>query len=141
MKPMIPLLLPILIIVSMSTSAADMPGNRLCTMQGREIALRVGEELDTALNADERNQIARIAARVCVDFAEEGNMPVVARPNSDLAARASSEASAMARSEEVVSDVENDENDENEEERKGLFGNLKIIDPEDRVKRPGLKRK
>jgi len=34
-----------------------------------------------------------------------------------------------------------DDKDQVDEEGRGLLGDLKIIDPEDRVKRPGLKRK
>jgi len=101
--------------------AADGPGGepraRSCNLQAREIALRVSEEVNSQLRSAERSQIAVIAEEVCLEYAPPQGGP---RRGPKAA--------------EAKTPPESD--DEN-----ALPGGLRIIDPEDRVQRPGLKRR
>lgn len=122
---------------SMSAIAAEGIDNRACNMQGREIALRVSEEVSTAMSSDERSQIAAIAEEVCLDFVTavaapiRNDLPVISRPD---AAQAATPAAPVAAAPAESADTAEEEDDE------GLFGNIRIIDSKDRVQRPGLKR-
>lgn len=121
-------------------SAAEDPGNRACNLQGREIALRISEEVSPDTSASERNRIAAIAEEVCRDFAVSTagpapeNMPVISRP-------ATAQQSAQAVTAPAAAAPEAAAQATDAEEESGLFGDIRIIDPEDRVRRPGLKRR
>lgn len=105
------------IAINSISSGAENPEIRLCNLQGREIALRISEEVNSALSAEARNQIAGIAEQVCQDYAgQSASYTVIQRPGSNEPAASES--------------TEN-----------GLFGEMKIIEAEDRVRRPGLKRR
>lgn len=116
------LLLAAILILPVSVFGQPSAGGRACNLQAREIALRISEEVSNELTAEERGQIVAIAEEVCMDIASP---PRVARPN------APAEAETPTATPEAP--VEGDE--------EGLFGDLRIIDPEDRVRRPGLKRR
>lgn len=120
-----------ILLMSGACYGAEGMDNRLCNMQGREIALRISEEMNSNLDAGDRSRIAGIAAEVCREFVAEGNAP------GNMAAMRRPEAGRPAAAAAEEADPEEAGEDE---ERRGLFGNLRIIDPEDRVKRPGLKR-
>lgn len=114
---------------------AASPEDRACNLQGREIALRVSEEVSSDLSATERNRIAAIAAEVCAQYAADipvpaANVPVVSRPAAPQSAAQSAPAPEAA-----PAAGEAEEKDEG-----GLF-DFRVIDPEDRVQRPGLKRR
>ncbi|MBT6042692.1 MAG: hypothetical protein HOH14_04270 [Gammaproteobacteria bacterium] len=129
--PVLPAALTFLSTIAMNSIAigAENPDARLCNLQGREIALRISEEVNSALSAEARNQIVEIAEQVCQDYAgQSGSYTVIQRPGPNEAAGLSVNAS-----EDNSLDSEATEN--------GLFGEMKIIEPEDRVRRPGLKRR
>ena len=50
-------------------NAAEGTDSRACNLQGREIALRITEEVSGELTADDRTRIAAIAEEVCLGFA------------------------------------------------------------------------
>jgi len=120
-------------------NAAEGTDSRACNLQGREIALRITEEVSGELTADDRTRIAAIAEEVCLGFApnarnrsaQSGGTPVISRPVASEQATTAVAAPQAAEAEAQQTDEEDDG---------GLFGNIRIIDPEDRVKRPGLKR-
>ena len=117
------------IAINSIASGAENPEFRLCNLQGREIALRISEEVNSALSAEARNQIAGIAEQVCQDYAgQSGSYTVIQRPGSNEPAGLS-----VSASEDDSAASESTEN--------GLFGEMKIIEAEDRVRRPGLKRR
>jgi hypothetical protein len=122
----------------MSTNALAADA-RLCNLQGREIALRISEEVSEELSASGRNRIATIAEEVCLDYSEDNaapatqGLPLVSRPASAQGVVPATAASVPAP--ESASETTGEGEDED-----GLF-NLRIIDPEDRVRRPGLKRR
>lgn len=92
-------------------AAADDPAALRCNQLGREIALQAAEQLSVRLDADSRSQLAEIAEQACMDYA-----PVAqAVP-------------AMAPAEAATPEDNNE-----------LF-DIELIDPADRVRRPGLKR-
>jgi len=94
------------------------PRARMCNQQGREIALRLSEEISDKLDARDRQQVAAIAEEVCLSFGPPaGAEPRRGRDNSESAEPADAE------------------------DGNTLPGGLRIIDPEDRVQRPGLKRR
>ena len=64
--PVLPAALTFLSTIAMNTIAigAENPDARLCNLQGREIALRISEEVNSALSAEARNQIVEIAEQV-----------------------------------------------------------------------------
>ncbi len=115
-----------LIVLPVSLSAQLSPEIRACNLQAREIALRISEEVSSTMTSWERSQIVAIAEEVCI-----GNRAMSSTTNFD---QASTSADNMAA-------TSGDDKDQVDEEGRGLLGDLKIIDPEDRVKRPGLKRK
>jgi hypothetical protein len=102
------------------------PDARACNLQGREIAFRISKEISSDLSADDRARIAAIAEEVCGDYSTAAmplptaGMPVVSRPA-------------------VTAPAALDKAETGEDEEGGLL-DIKIIDPDDRVKRPGLKR-
>lgn len=119
--------------------AAESVDERACNQQGREIALRVSEEVSDGLDASGRSRIAAIAEEVCLEFNGAGNaagLPVVARP-AQPAAAAPAQAAAGAQAPGAAAEAAG----ETEAEEDGGLFNLRIIDPEDRVQRPGLKRR
>lgn len=134
------LLLGAIACLPLSAQAAS-PDDRACNQQGREIALRISEEVDSDLSAAERNRIAAIAEAVCVEYSAQAAampapapaMPVVSRPE-----RPQAEAAAVAAPPQAPAAGNTAEADD--EEEGGLF-DIRIIDPEDRVQRPGLKRR
>lgn len=99
---------------------------RRCNLQGREIALRISEEVSGRIAAEDRAQIAAIAEDVCRDYA--GIRGRGRGANLDGSAPG------------AVDEASVETLDEAEQEDKGLFGGLKIIDRGDRVERGGLKR-
>jgi hypothetical protein len=138
------LLLGGLVWMPVHLSAAEDAGNRACNLQGREIALRVTEEVSPDTSASERNRIAAIAEQVCLDFAvttagpAPANMPVISRPAA-AQQPAQAVAAPVAGTPETAGPATAAE--EAAEEDSGLLGDIRIIDPEDRVRRPGLKRR
>ena len=133
-NPLIPLLSRLLlgaVACVASQLIAASPDPRACNLQGREIALRISEEVSPDLTAADRARIAAIAEEVCGEYrpaAPASDMPMVSRPAAPQTAPQA--VTAPAATEPAATD---------EEEDGGLFG-LKIIDPADRVRRPGLKR-
>ncbi len=115
-----------LIVLPVSLSAQLSTDMRACNLQAREIALRISEEVSSAMTSLERNQIVEIAEEVCI-----GNRALPSTTNFN---QASTSADNMAA-------THGDDKDQVDEEGRGLLGGLKIIGPEDRVKHPGLKRK
>lgn len=90
---------------------------RACNLQGRELALRASETLLPALDAEARRELARLAEEICLDYAglqtsDNGQPPEVSGV-----------------------DVEGDDSG-----LSGLFSDITIVDPQNRVRRPGLKR-
>ena len=134
-NPLIPLLSRLLLgavacVASQALIAAS-PDPRACNLQGREIALRISEEVSPDLTSADRARIAAIAEEVCGEYrpaAPAADMPMVSRPA--VPQTAPQAVTAPAAPEPAATD---------EEEDGGLF-DLKIIDPADRVRRPGLKR-
>ena len=93
-------------------AAADTgPG---CNQLGREVALRAAEQMQAGLDAAARTELAAIAEAVCIEF----TVPVAAGENAAAASGADKAAG---------------------DERREVFG-LELIPPEERVRRPGLKR-
>ena len=114
---------------SSTAIGAESTEDRSCNLQGREIALRISEEVNTTLSAAERKQIAEIAEQVCSDYAGQSNSyTVIERP-------------VMSAQSELSVNEEVDESVSAESAETGLLGDIKIIDSEDRVRRPGLKRR
>ncbi|MDG2175733.1 MAG: hypothetical protein P8M72_06345 [Gammaproteobacteria bacterium] len=133
------LLSSIFLLAGMPGLAADNSETRFCNFQGREIALRISEEVSNDLTAAERSRIAEIAEEVCQDFYAESGL----RQNSGITL---SDASMAAQAQ--TSTVENTQNvrqrspeNESAADKSGLLGDLKVIEPEDRVRRAGLKRR
>jgi hypothetical protein len=89
------------------------PAGLHCNQLGREIALQAAEQLSVPLDADSRTKLAGIAEQACLDYARP------AQPAVTEAAPAAA----------VVPDKNNE------------FFDLELIDPADRVRRPGLKRR
>ena len=118
-----------------SVESAESMDSRLCNIQGREIALRISEEDGSELTASERSRIARIAEEVCIEFTVEAG----ATQNSNLAVVESSSSARVDSNTGAASGAEPLQEPEAVEEE-GQFGDLRIIKPEDRVQRPGLKR-
>ena len=134
-NPQIPLLFRLILgavaCVASHALIAASPDARACNLQGREIALRISEEVSSDLTTADRARIATIAEEVCSEYrpaAPAADMPVVSRPAAPQPAPQA--VTVPATPEPAATD---------EEEDGGLF-DLKIIDPDDRVRRPGLKR-
>jgi hypothetical protein len=97
------------------TQAAEASADLMCDQLGREIALRAAEQLGAAINTANRAELAEIARQACLDYR---TMPVVdVQPIQQAPAGPAAEDSG-----------------------EGLF-DLEVIDPEDRVRRAGLKRR
>ncbi len=130
--------------------------DRRCNLQAREIALRISEELGSDYTAAEREAIGRIAQEVCQDYsAQNSSLPVINRPagsqagpqampmsTQDSPQQASSQRISSTENQAMTADAEAQSSDTAaEEENDGILGGLKIIDAQDRVRRPGLKRR
>jgi hypothetical protein len=112
--------LPVIIILATCTTTAHAAGDSadiMCDQLGREIALRAAEQLGAAIDTSTRSTLADIAGQACLDYQ---SMP----PAGAETARP-----APAADDRV-----------DEPGEAGLF-DVEIIDPQDRVKRPGLKRR
>lgn len=132
MKPVFTSLIFSTLIFPALANAAD--NMRACNQLGREIALRAAEEITSAISAEQRTQLAVIAESVCLDFqvadADAGTV------NQGVAVASNASVGAQADAGEEV-----EVGDESEEKEEGSFLDLKLIDPADRVQRPGLKRR
>jgi hypothetical protein len=112
--------LPLVFIFSTCTTtvqAADDSAVIMCDQLGREIALRAAEQLGAAINTTNRSILADIARQACLDYQV---MPAAVAGTARPA---------------PATEAPGDEPGE-----AGLF-DVEIIDPQDRVKRPGLKRR
>ena len=108
------LTLGLLVHVTGNVAAAELQDGLMCNQMGREIALRAAEQIDPGIDAATRTRLAAIAREVCVEF------------NTGVPAGAQFGESAPAEAEEQPG--------------KSGFLNPQVIDPADRVRRPGLKR-
>lgn len=88
------------------------PQDRDCNQLGREIALRAAEQMPQSFDSAARTQLAAIAESACIEFGAN----ITGAPSAS-----------------VAGDTAADENGE-------LF-DLDLIEPQDRVRRPGLKRR
>ncbi len=102
---------------------AELPGAVTCNQMGREVALRAAEELSVPLDAAIRTELAAIAESTCVSY-----LPTA----EDYAAAEAAGAVAGPPVNAVAAD--------DEASGRQLF-DLELIEPEDRVRRPGLKRR
>lgn len=103
--------------MSPAVSAADSdPG---CNQMGREVALRAAEQMQAGLDTAARTELAAIAEAVCIEFTV--SVGSAAAPSRVAAAPAAEPGTVEAS------------------EQREAFG-LEIIPPEERVRRPGLKR-
>ena len=122
-----------------AAEAAEMFESRFCNFQGREIALRISEEVSKDLSANERRQITEIAEEVCQNYYAEtaliqtsesaqsvGSIAAKVQPNS------TENLPNIGQQGPQIAPVQDEE---------GLLGDLRIIDSEERVRRPGLKRR
>ena len=150
--PLLSLLFSMLATPVFAANNASAMDDRLCNLQAREIALRISEELDSDYTARQRDEISRIAEEVCKDYSTQSStLPVINRPAGSQAMpmsaqersqQATSQRLNASESKAMTSDDVSDTSDSAaEEESDGIIGGLKIIDPEDRVRRPGLKRR
>lgn len=105
------------------TLGADLPGAVTCNQMGREIALRAAEELSVPLDAALRTELAAIAESTCVSYL----------PTAEDYAAADTAAAEDNTSATAATTVD-------ENSGRQLF-DLELIEPEDRVRRPGLKRR
>ena len=92
-----------------------------CNQLGRELALRSVEELGLGLDAAQRSNLAALAETVCLEFQ---SLPVREQAVFESSPETAVPPPVMA----------------NEEDKKDGFFSLEKIAPEDRVRRPGLKR-
>lgn len=104
-------------LLPLGAAAADTDAG--CNQMGREVALRAAEQMQAGLDAAARTELAAIAEAVCLEF----TVPAGAASADSAAPTGDNEAPAA--------DAGN--------ERREAFG-LEIIPPEERVRRPGLKR-
>lgn len=96
-----------------------------CNQLGREVALRAAEQLSgVGLDTAARAELASIAETVCMDYTAQAAV----MPAADSADGAVGQAAAALESDEPE-----------EAGRRSVFG-LELIPPEERVRRPGLKR-
>ena len=112
--------LPALVLLGFSvvSSAADSDTLQRCNLQARELALQANEKLLPELDVEMRSSLAMLAEEVCLDYFQG---TVSSAPGTDSTA-----VNAAASS---------------EQEDDSPFGSLRMIEPEDRVQRPGLKRR
>ena len=102
--------------------------DRACNQLGRESALRISEQTQLGMSSEQRRNVAAIVEQACLEYSDSGAGLMDSQAQNPTAANASGgEATA-------------EETSQAEEEEGGFF-NLRIIDPEDRVQRPGLKRR
>lgn len=129
----------IILLTEMPVLAAEYSETRFCNFQGREIALRISEEVRNDLTATERSRIAELAEDVCQDFYAESGLrqtSEITLSDSPLAAQ------PQTSTAETMPNVRQQEPEiESVPEEGGLLGDLKIIESEDRVRRAGLKRR
>jgi len=109
------LILPCLLGLSQTLRAAEEPD---CNQLGREIALRAAEQMPVSLDADSRRQLAVLAETACLEHMTGAAAPA---PASAPPAAADAETPGTASG-------------------SGLF-DLELVDPADRVRRGGLKRR
>ena len=93
-----------------------------CNQLGRELALRATEQGIGSLSATDRTTLAALTETVCQEFQQA----VPAASSTPVLPSAPADAATPAAPEE-------------EQRERGLF-DLDVIDPADRVRRPGLKR-
>jgi hypothetical protein len=122
-----------------AAEVAEISEARFCNFQGREIALRISEEVSNDLSTNERSQIAEIAEEVCENYYAE-----IALIQTSESAQSAGSIAAQAQPDST----DNSQNIGQQgpliapfEDEEGLLGDLRIIDSEDRVRRPGLKRR
>lgn len=106
-----------ILILSPTFSNAAEDTERFCNLQGRELALRAAETLLPELDTASRQELAVLAEETCLDYAGmqgtgDGHTP------------------GISGVDEQVKDSESG----------GIFSDITRIDPQDRVRRPGLKR-
>jgi len=130
MRKMVALCLMLLSIQALH--AAESMDARLCNLQAREIALRAGEEASLSLSKAQRERLSTIAEEVCIDYASR---QIISDTGPTQAAPAVAALQADAADADAAQDAEQ------EEESRGIFGGIKFIDPKDRVRRAGLKRR
>lgn len=118
----VPLLSCLLLLpLSLATQAQTVDSARLCHLQARELALRVSEEMSGDFNAVQRQALTALSEETCLAY-------FAAPPGS--ADRRNSQTEDSGEAGQQV-----------QEEKSGLFGDIRMIPPEDRVRRPGLKRR
>lgn len=154
--PLLPVLCSMLAAPVFAANNAYAMDDRLCNLQAREIALRISEEMAPDYTAAEREEISKIAEEVCQDYSAQNNsLPEINRPAAAQASprampmsaqepdqQASSQRMNSSETRVMATGNEEDASDsETEEENDSIIGGLKIIAPEDRVRRPGLKRR
>jgi len=105
---------------ALAAAAASAPN---CNQLGREIALRAAEQLEVPLDAQTRTELAALAEAACLEG--EAVAPVEAR---------------VEESAGVVAEPAEPEADTEAGRASRLF-DIEVIDPADRVQRPGLKRR
>jgi hypothetical protein len=106
---------------ALAAAAASGPNN--CNQLGREIALRAAEQLEVPLDAQARTELAALAEAACLEG--EAVAPAEAR---------------VEESTGVVAEPAEPETDTEAGRASRLF-DIEVIDPADRVQRPGLKRR
>ena len=122
----IPMLLATAVTGNIALAADSSHETMMCDQLGREIALRAAEQMGS-FDADSRTTLAAIARQACLDHHGTSAMSMQ---------QAGPAAAAMAPAAVVVDEPAADETGEAE----GLF-DVEIIDPQERVRRPGLKRR
>lgn len=110
----------ITVLLGSGAYGAEQPGAITCNQMGREIALRAAEELTVPLDASVRMELAAIAESTCVSY-------LPGTPDEAAAGLTAPVDTASAKSADGDSE-------------RTLF-DLEFIEPEDRVRRPGLKRR
>lgn len=95
---------------------AAQPQERDCNQLGREIALRAAEQMPQSFDSAARSRLAAIAEGACVEFSTDVAATPVGAPAASPAPEAADDGQAS------------------------LF-DVELIAPEDRVRRPGLKRR
>jgi len=106
-----------------AAAAAAATSSPNCNQLGREIALRASEQLEVPLDAQTRTELAALAEAACMEDTEA--LPV-----------------EMLEEESGSVDAQPGEHGANTEAdpARRLF-DIELIDPADRVQRPGLKRR
>lgn len=111
------------ILLCQAAMAATVASSPNCNQLGREIALRAAEQLEVPMDAQARAELAALAEAACLEDAAAAPAEMTVEEAGTGAAEAGeSEASAEAGTARSLFDIE-------------------VIDPADRVQRPGLKRR